>query len=113
MQELTLQDLRSVAGQTTMNLIRRGADGSLRLSTDTWVLDDADDQRVVFRGRPKGPPHPGEAADDQLLELSLAEVERVTWDRLPKQQRRSQLRFHLKSGDLLTFSGSLAEPGSG
>jgi hypothetical protein len=96
-----------------MNLIRRGADGSLRMSTDTWVLDQADDHRVVFRGRPKGPPHEGESADDQLLELPLADVDRVTWDRLPRQQRRSQLRFHLKSGDLLTFSGSLAEPGSG
>jgi hypothetical protein len=34
----------------------------------------------------------------------------VAWDRLPKQQARSQVRFHLASGDLWTFSGTLAEP---
>ena len=36
-------------------------------------------------------------------------IQRVVWDRLPKQQVRSQIRFHLKSGDVWTFSGQVDE----
>ena len=42
--------------------------------------------------------------------IVLADVDRITWDRLEKQKARSQVRFHLKSGDLLTFSGRLPDP---
>jgi hypothetical protein len=103
--DLTIADLRPVLGSSTLNLIRRGADGSLRMSVDRWRLAEVEPEAVVFRSIPAEPP-----AAEQVLEVLLVEVERITWDRLPRQQARSQLRFHLRSGDLWTFSGALAEP---
>ena len=105
MQELRYDQIGAVAGDAVLNLIRRGADGSLRLSADRWRLDDVGSQAVVFQSTATDP-----AGQGQLLSLERAEVTRVTWDRLPKQQARSQLRFHLRNGDLLTFSGALSEP---
>jgi hypothetical protein len=105
MRELTLKDLRAVLGSSALNLIRRGADGSLRLSADHWRLDKVEPSRVIFRSLQR------DAADaEQVLEVALSDVEQVTWDRLPKQEFRSQLRFHLRNGELWTFSGKLAEP---
>ena len=43
------------------------------------------------------------------LVVRLEDVQRLTWDRLPKQQVRSQIRFFLANGDLWTFSGSVDE----
>jgi hypothetical protein len=103
--ELTVDELRVVLGSSVLNLIRRGADGSLRMSADRWSLAEVRGGTVVFRSRHDDPAEPA-----QVLEVRLVDVERVTWDRLPKQQVRSQLRFHLKSGDLWTFSGPLTEP---
>jgi hypothetical protein len=87
-----------------LNLIRRGADGSLVMSTDGWHLIEATDEAITLRADPPAPP------ETPLTVIVLAEVERITWDRLAKQQARSQVRFHLKSGDLLTFSGRLPDP---
>ena len=42
-------------------------------------------------------------------DLRLEDVEQVVWDRLPKQQVRSQIRFLLANGDLWTFSGTVDE----
>jgi hypothetical protein len=103
--DISPSDLYSVLGASVLNLIRRGADGSLRLSADRWRLADVGGQVVVFRSVADDQPEP-----EQLLEVHLAEVQRMTWDRLPKQQTRSQVRFHLVSGDLWTFSGTLADP---
>ena len=87
-------------GHAYFNLIRRGADGSLTLSVDHWRLDEATEQTFRFAARePEAP----------MLELNRQEVERVVWDRLPKQQLRSQIRFQLGNGDLWTFSGSVDE----
>ncbi|HEV7665575.1 MAG TPA: hypothetical protein VGQ62_18735 [Chloroflexota bacterium] len=87
-------------GESYFNLIRRGADGSLTLSADHWRLARVSEDGFDFEARePEAPP----------LHLPLAEVERVRWDRLPKQQARSQLRFHLQNGDLWTFSGAVDE----
>jgi hypothetical protein len=41
--------------------------------------------------------------------VRLDDVQRLTWDRLPKQQVRSQIRFFLANGDLWTFSGTVDE----
>ena len=38
-----------------------------------------------------------------------ADIARIVWDRLPKQQVRSQLRFFLTNGDVWTFSGQVDE----
>jgi hypothetical protein len=49
-----------------------------------------------------------EAGAPELV-VRLEEVERLAWDRLPKQQVRSQIRFFLANGDLWTFSGTVDE----
>ena len=87
-----------------LNLIRRGADGSLVMSTDRWALEDRTASALRFVARPPAPP------EVDPLVLALERVERITWDRLPKQRARSQVRFHLQGGDLWTFSGRLDEP---
>ncbi len=86
------------------NLIRRGADGSLVMSADRWQLTEVTRDEVRFAAQPPAP------ADVDLLVLALEGVERITWDRLPNQQVRSQVRFHIRGGDLWTFSGHFEEP---
>ncbi len=105
MQDVTLADLRLVLGTSSLNLIRRGADGSLRLSVDRWRFEHVTGDAIVFRALSADVP-----ASHQFLEVPLDAIERITWDRLPRQRVRSQLRFHLRTGDLWTFSGELAEP---
>ena len=87
-------------GDGYFNLLRRGADGSLRLSSDHWRLDEATDEVFRFSAR---------EAEAPPLEVRLEEVEQLVWDRLPKQQVRSQIRFVLSNGDLMTFSGTVDE----
>ena len=87
-------------GVAYFNLLRRGADGSLTMSTDHWRLDEATDDVFRFAAR---------EADAPALEVRLQDVERLVWDRLPKQQVRSQIRFVLHNGDLWTFSGTVDE----
>ena len=87
-------------GDEYFNLLRRGADGSLTLSTDHWRLDEATDDVFRFSAREDDAPP---------LEVRVEDVERLVWDRLPKQQVRSQIRFVLANGDLWTFSGNVDE----
>jgi hypothetical protein len=87
-------------GDAYFNLLRRGADGSLRLSSDHWHLDELTDEHFRFSARePDAPP----------LEVRLTDVDHVVWDRLPRQTVRSQIRFALANGDLWTFSGTVDE----
>ena len=87
-------------GHAYFNLLRRGADGSLVLSRDHWRLEEATDDAFRFAARDQDAP---------ALEVRLEDVERLVWDRLPKQHTRSQIRFVLVSGDLWTFSGTVDE----
>jgi hypothetical protein len=87
-------------GAAYFNLLRRGANGSLTLSSDHWQLEAATEELFRFVAR---------EADAPLLELRVDQVERFEWDRLPRQQVRSQIRVYLSSGDLWTFSGSVDE----
>lgn len=104
MQELEPNAAANLIRGHRLNLIRRGADGSLVMSTDGWHLLEATDRSITFKADPPAPPeHP-------LTVIELAEVDRITWDRLEKQKARSQVRFQLKNGDLLTFSGRLPDP---
>ncbi len=96
--ELDLATAAAPFGEGWFNLLRRGADGSLVLSADRWRLARLDDDAFSFAP---------DAAEAEPLTLPLGEVERVSWDRSPRQQARSQLRFLLRSGDLWTFSGSV------
>ncbi len=89
-----------VFGSGYFNLIRRGADGSLVLSMDHWRLDQPSDDAFRFTAR---------EADAPPLEVARADVARMVWDRLPKQQVRSQIRFVFANGDLWTFSGTVDE----
>ena len=85
-------------GDAYFNLLRRSADGSLTLSSDHWRLDEATSELFRFQARD---------AEAPPLEVRLDQVEELVWDRLPKQQVRSQIRFVLANGDLWTFSGSV------
>jgi hypothetical protein len=87
-------------GDAYFNLLRRGADGSLRLSSDHWRLDEATPELFRFSARD---------AEAPPLEVRLSDVAELVWDRLPKQQVRSQIRFVLANGDLWTFSGQVDE----
>jgi hypothetical protein len=87
-----------------LNLIKRGADGSLVMSTDGWHLIETTDETFTLKADPPAP------EETPPMVIVLADVERITWDRLQKQTTRSQVRFHLANGDLLTFSGRLPEP---
>jgi hypothetical protein len=93
---------------TGFNFLRRGADLTLSMSGAKWRLVDETPEALTFRPvGPSGallPPLP----DDQMT-LLLADVARITWDRLPRQQNRSQVRFHFHSGELWTFSARLDE----
>ncbi len=98
--ELDYETAARAFGDAYFNLIRRGADGSLKLSHDHWRLDEATDEAFQFVPR---------EADAPPLELRHADVARIVWDRLPKQQVRSQIRFYLTHGDVWTFSGQVDE----
>jgi hypothetical protein len=87
-------------GSAYFNLLRRGANGSLTLSSDHWQLVEATEALFRFHAR---------EADAPPLELPIDDVEHFEWDRLPKQQVRSQLRAYLANGDLWTFSGAVDE----
>src|SRR5215471_15692748 len=95
--ELDPETVARAFGDAYFNLLRRGADGSLRLSTDHWRLEEATDEVFRFLAREQDAPP---------LEVRTEDVERLVWDRLPKQQLRSQIRFVLVNGDLWTFSGA-------
>jgi hypothetical protein len=88
----------------SLNLIRRGADGSLVLSMDHWRFAGLAGGVLTFTPEPPAPP------ETEPLVIPLSDVAAITWDRLRKQQERSQVRIRRMNGDLLTFSGRLPDP---
>ena len=102
--ELDYSTAARAFGAAYFNLIRRGADGSLKLSHDHWQLTEATDDAFCFAPREEDAPP---------LELCRSEVQRIVWDRLPRQQVRSQIRFYLTNGDVWTFSGQVDESALG
>jgi hypothetical protein len=98
--EIDLARAARAFGDAYFNLIRRGADGSLKLSADHWRLEEATEAAFRFSAR---------ETDAPPLEIRVPEIDRVVWDRLPKQTVRSQIRFYLRNGDLWTFSGNVDE----
>ena len=106
MRDIDRQAATRVLRSTGFNFLRRGADLTLSMSGAKWRLVDETPETFTFRPvGPSGdplPPLPGEE-----MTLSLADVERITWDRLPRQQHRSQVRFHFHTGELWTFSARL------
>ena len=49
--------------------------------------------------------------DAPPLVVGRQDIARIVWDRLPRQQVRSQIRFYLANGDVWTFSGHVDESG--
>jgi hypothetical protein len=86
----------------TFNFLRRGADLTLSMSDARWRLDERTGDSLVFRAAGAAEA-PMPAAEPMILEI--ARIVRITWDQLPRQQHRSQVRFHLADGELWTFSG--------
>ena len=86
------------------NMIRRGGDGSLVMSADKWRLAERTATTLTFVAVPPAPD------DVAPVTIELADVERLAWDRLPKQQKRSQVRAYMRNGDVVTFSGTLDDP---
>ena len=106
MREIDRETAARVLASTGFNFLRRGADLTLSMFDGRWGL--AEQTAATFTFRPvdvNGALAPASGAD---MLLTLAEVERITWDRLPRQQSRSQIRFHFRSGELWTFSGHVA-----
>ncbi len=104
MHDIDPETAERVLDGRTCNMIRRGGDGSLTMSADKWRLAERTPTALTFVAEPPAPP------DLAPLTIELADVERLAWERLPKQQVRSQVRFFLRNGDVVTFSGSLGEP---
>ena len=104
MPDIDAEAAERILTEQSCNMIRRGGDGSLVLSADRWRLAERGPTAWTFRAEPPAP------SDLAPLTLDLADVERLAWDRLPKQQTRSQVRFFLRNGDVVTFSGALSEP---
>jgi len=102
MQEIDLDTAARALEAGSFNFLRRGADLSLRMSGARWHLAERTADTLTFR-----PGAPSDASPPEEMILALADVERITWDRLPRQQKRSQVRFHLHSGELWTFSGAV------
>lgn len=102
--ELDQSTAAGAFGDAYFNLLRRGADGSLKLSSDHWRLDEATNDVFRFVAREEGAPG---------LEIRRGDIARIVWDRLPKQQVRSQIRFQLANGDVWTFSGQVDESAFG
>ena len=98
--EIDAETAARAFGDAYFNLLRRGAEGTLTLSTDHWRLDEATPEIFRFSAREEAAPP---------LEVRVDEIDRLLWDRLPKQHTRSQIRFVLANGDLWTFSGTVDE----
>ncbi len=101
--EIDLEVAIALLAVGPFNLLIRGDDGSLVMSADKWrsvgVVGDVVRFEAVDPAGGAPPPR----------DIPLLEVARISWDRLPRQQVRSQVRFRLRNGDLLTFSGTVDE----
>jgi hypothetical protein len=104
MRDLDPAEAAEILAGVTLNLIRRSAEGGLIMSTDHWLLASSDETAFTFAARPPAP------ESTEPIVVVLAEVDRITWDRLARQKARSQVRFHRRDGAMLTFSGQLPDP---
>src|SRR3954462_5709715 len=102
-QAISLDAAAAALRHGSFNTIRRGHDGSLVLSADRWRCAGLEGNTLRFDAV-----DPREGDPPPLL-LPIEAVAEMTWYRLPKQQTRSQVRFRMQNGDLLTFSGQVDE----
>ena len=100
MREIDVDEAASALESTDFNFLRRSAELTLSMSGAKWRLAERAPETLTFRAvAPSG------ALLPDAMMLTLSDVDRITWDRLPRQQSRSQIRFQLHSGELWTFSG--------
>ncbi len=104
MQDIDARTVERILDGHVTTMIRRGDDGSLAMSADKWRLAEVTDAALTFRAEPPAPP------DVAPHVIALDDVDHFAWDRLPKQQKRSQIRAYLRNGDVVTFSGMLGDP---
>ena len=96
--EVTLEAAGSSLANGFFTLLRRGADRSLVWSADKWRAVSVTESGIEFQAEdPEGPP----------MSVDSSDIHHVTWEQLPRQTVRSQVRFHLLSGDQLIFSGTV------
>jgi hypothetical protein len=103
MQEITLDTAVRALEAAEFNFLRRTAELTLSMSGARWRLAERTPDTLTFRALDAD----GAFLADEMA-LPLADVERITWDRLPRQQSRSQLRLHLRNGEMWIFSGHVA-----
>jgi hypothetical protein len=101
--EIDLDEAARALEATDCNFLRRSAELELSMSGAKWRLAERTPEVLCFRAV-----GPDGALLPDTMTLPLGDVERITWDRLPKQESRSQIRFHHHSGELWTFSGHVA-----
>jgi hypothetical protein len=97
--QLNRESAADLLRDVRLNLIKRSADGSLTMSADRWYLLDSAVDALRFRSEDR------EGVEAALLDVDLSDVESLSWDRLPKQHSRSQVRLTFRNGDVWTFSG--------
>ena len=104
MRDISLDEAARALEATDCNFLRRSAELELSMSGAKWRLAERTPEMLTFRAvAPDG------ALLPDAMTLPLGDVERITWDRLPRQESRSQIRFHYHSGELWTFSGHVAD----
>ena len=100
MDDITLDRAVGALESTGFNFLRRSAEGTLGMFGGHWRLAERTPETLTFRAvAPSGALLP----DEQVLQLG--DVERITWERLPRQKSRSQIRFHFHSSEQWIFSG--------
>ncbi len=104
MREIELDTAVRLLEQGQFNFLRRTAELALHMSGGRWRLATRTPEALTFRAVAPS----GDLLPDEMV-LPLASIARITWDRLPKQQHRSQVRFHFPTEELWTFSGTVDE----
>lgn len=103
MQEIDVDAAARALAATDCNFLRRSADLELSMSGAKWRLAERTPETLTFRA--VGP----DGLLPDAMTLPLADVDRISWDRLPKQQSRSQVRFLFRDGEQWTFSGHVPD----
>src|SRR5687767_9799199 len=76
MTELDVATAAAILKGVSLNLIRRGDDGSLVLSMDHWRFAGLADGTLTFTPEPPAPP------ETEPLVIPLSDVASISWDRL-------------------------------
>jgi hypothetical protein len=102
--ELSLQAALDLLASTSFNLLKTTSEGALVMSADHWRLSHRQGDALVMDAEPAA----GEEVAAPLV-VAFDDVERITWDRLPRQRRRAQIRLYFRNGDRWTFSGYIPD----